>query len=385
MKIGLDIRTLETGHKFRGIGVYTKNLLKFLSKLDKTNQYILFCQKNPGIKEIIDRGFQYQLIAPRKIKDADKYNWYCDQFYFPRSIKKSQVKLVHIFDQLSMPLVKTTKTILTVCDLMQIKMCHGITKLKNQIKIFPIHYADQIITISEFSKKEIINYFKIPQEKIVVTYLGYDQDVYNVQPIIQKELNQFKLNIFTNPTAKYFIYLGSYEEFEPRKNLDFLINVFAQYIDQFKYHDRYLVMIGKKGCESDRIHELADKLNISQYIKFVGFIPVEEIKIAFSNAEALLFPSLFEGFGLPVLEAMACGCPIISSNSSSLPEVIDKAGILLDPRNKTDWIKAMQSIANKNYRQELIKKGLIQAAHFSWEKCACQTLEIYQKVLNGKN
>ena len=157
--------------------------------------------------------------------------------------------------------------------------------------------------------------------------------------------------------------------------------MFAKTITLLKKEKIALVFVGKTGVESTRIKKIAQGLGIQDKIVFTGFISEKDLVLAFQSAELLLFPSIYEGFGLPPLEAMACGCPIISSDKSSLPEVVGKGGILLDPTNVSSWVNQIKKILYiSDFRNKLIRTGLKQAKKFSWRKCAKETIDVYKEV-----
>lgn len=384
IKIGIDARVLQTSHRYRGIGIYAYNLIQNIARLDSINKYVFFSQgNNEGLKKIkFPQKFHYQEKSIRNAKDPSRYNWYLDQFFLPKAIKRNKVQIVHFLDQLSAPLIKTVKTIITVNDLMQF---HGQkSSWKNRIKIKPIVSADKIIAISEYTKKEIIKHFPIQKNKIKVIYDGYDENYFcpAKSPMIQKK---FRNKILGSEAKRYLFYSGSFEDHEPRKNVDFLLNI-LQELDQKNSKEISLIFSGKEGKESRRLQEKAAKLSLQDRIIFTGFLKKEELVRCYQSAEALVFPSFCEGFGLPPLEAMACGCPVISSNTSSLPEVVGGAGILLDPNDINSWVKNIKKILeDKTFAKALIKKGLIQAKIFSWDKCARETVNVYKEAYNGKN
>ncbi|MBI2020069.1 glycosyltransferase family 4 protein, partial [Candidatus Daviesbacteria bacterium] len=141
-----------------------------------------------------------------------------------------------------------------------------------------------------------------------------------------------------------------------------------------------LVIAGQKGWLFDEIYKLPKKLGIEDRVKFLGYVADEELPALYSGAQALVFPSLFEGFGLPILEAQASGCPVITSNISSMPDVAGKGAIYVDPYNTDDIVDAMIRVKGKEEREKLIKKGFENIKRFSWEKCAAQTLEVFEQV-----
>ncbi|MDO8573890.1 MAG: glycosyltransferase family 1 protein, partial [Candidatus Daviesbacteria bacterium] len=227
------------------------------------------------------------------------------------------------------------------------------------------------IAVSKATKLDLIKKIKINPEKVTVAYEGYNKDKFKKDP----EVNSLK---------GYYLFVGTVQ---PRKNLERVIKAVA------KIKNKNLIIVGSRGWLSDKIYQLPKELGIEDRVKFLGHVPDEELPPLYSNAEALLFPSLFEGFGLPILEAQACGCPVITSNISSMPEVAGKGAIYVDPYSVDDIVKGMQRLPARHryaqalageqavgYRQKLIKKGFENVKRFSWEKCARETLKVLEGV-----
>lgn len=382
MKIGIDIRTLETAHRFRGIGVYARELISQISQIDAKNKYVFFSQKdNEKLDFIKNKNFHYQNLQIRKNADFSKYNWPLDQIYFPCALKKSHVDLVHILDQLSCPIAKPAKTIVTVHDLIQVTGYHK-TNIKNKIKLWPVKHADKIIAISQAVKKDLEEVLKINPARIKVIYNGYNQKLF--VPVDDKKNKLFRKKLVGN--GKYLLYIGSFGQYEPRKNLDFLIKMFQKLSERGNSSNILLVMVGVLGPESERLKKIIKDRNIDDKVKFVGHVKHQDLPKYFQAAEIFLFPSLCEGFGLPPLEAMASGTPVISSNKTSLPEVIGNGGILLDPDDLNQWVLQIENLLDDyTLRKELIGKGLLQAKKFSWKKCAQETINTYKEVYDAKN
>ncbi|MGA2667111.1 MAG: glycosyltransferase family 1 protein [Patescibacteria group bacterium] len=383
MRIGIDTRALETGHRFRGIGTYARNLLKNIARLDKENEYLFFTQKSPSdASQIVPQAFKYQDVLVRQTADPTRYNWSKDQYSLPRAIRKNKIDLVHFLDQLSCPMIKGAKTIVTVNDLFQLK--GGQKNWKNSIKTWPLKRADKIIAISYYVKNDLIEFLKVDPGKIKIIYDGFDRDIFRLAED-PKKVEKFRQNLLKNRAKKYLFYIGSFIDHEPRKNLDFLLEIFEKFLKKSDENIK-LVIVGKTGSESERLINLAKKTGVADKIIFTGYLEKdEELPLYFQAAEMLIFPSLLEGFGLPLLQAMACGTPVVSSNTSSLPEVMGEGGVLIDPQNINAWVEEIMRIVDEpEYRQKLIKQGLNQAEKFSWEKCARETLEIYKEVYQGE-
>ena len=224
--------------------------------------------------------------------------------------------------------------------------------------------ADKIITISEFSKSEIMKYLQVKEEKIEVIPLGVDTKYYH-NNYSETEVEKIKKKY--NINNEYFLYLGT---IEPRKNIERLIRAYGELCKEKKDIPK-LVLAGKKGWLYDEIFSTVKTLNLQDAIEFLGYVDIKDAPLLIKGATAFVFPSLYEGFGLPPLEAMACGTPVIVSNVASLPEVVGDAGILVNPLSINSIKKAMLRIVEE---PELIIKlkeaGILQAKKFRWENTA---------------
>lgn len=348
MKIAIDATPLETGHKKRGIGFYTKHLIETLRSVDKTNEYILFT-----------RG--------QKLPKVDLVHYpYFDLFF------------------LSLPLKKLYKTVVTIHDLTPLVLPEFYLKglrgtIKFQVQKFSTRNVDGIITDSENSKKDIIRFLNFPTEKIFKVFLAPDEIF---KPISDENfLAQVKKKY--NLSEKFLLYVG---DVNLHKNLKRLLAAISQF-------NLPVVMVGEalvkeNLTETQELLRDIERLNLEKKVQRLGFVQSEDLVGIYNLATLLVEPSLYEGFGLPVLEAMSCGTPIACSNSSSLPEVGGKALVYFNPESVDEIASSIQKIFNWQQKQpskydELKRRGVSQAAKFSWEKTAKETLRIYQKVVNG--
>jgi len=263
--------------------------------------------------------------------------------------------------------------IVTVHDL--IRFCFDFDKetiterILLKLDVRGIKRATHIIAVSKHTKSDLIEYFKIPDDRISVVYNGIDHSIFT----------SCKTKVLDNP---YILYVGSERS---RKNLDRLVEAFS--ILRREFPELRLVKIGMSGrCEEYRRH-IMRKLNSQGMTQDVIFIDhASELDLAryYSSALLLAYPSLYEGFGLPPLEAMACGCPVVTSNTSSLPEVVGEAGIMVNPYDTISLAQAMrQVLTNSKLRDEMVRRGLEQSEKFSWERAAEQTQEVYDEVLTN--
>jgi glycosyltransferase involved in cell wall biosynthesis len=244
--------------------------------------------------------------------------------------------------------------------------------------------AKKIITVSEFTKQDLISQFKVAADKVTVTYEGVanlakGRDSLFVAKLDNQEtLKQYNIN------NNFLLYVGNAY---PHKNLDFLLKAFAKLL--IKKPDLRLVLVGKEDYFYNQIHDIARSLNIWQKeninspVIFPGYVSDAQLEILYQEALVYVFPSLYEGFGLPPLEAMAKGCPVISSDRASLPEILGSAALYFNPEKEDEMMeKIWQIIREKELRASLIKQGLEQAKKYSWWQCANETLAVYHKILD---
>ena len=253
---------------------------------------------------------------------------------------------------------------------------------------YSIRKASKVLTISESSKRDIIEYYQIPEDQVVVTYPGYDMLKLKSQNSNLKTIRE-KYGI----ESEYILSVGT---LQPRKNFVRLIEAFKN----IKYHlpaggsnikkqdeNIKLVIVGKKGWLYQEILDAPNKFGIQGEVKFLDYVPDEDLAGLYKGARCFVLVSLYEGFGLPVLEAMSLGCPVVVSNVSSLPEVAGEAGVLVNPNDLQDIAKGIGKVLkmNSEERNMMIQKGLKQAKKFSWEKCAKETLRILEEVADQKS
>jgi len=242
-----------------------------------------------------------------------------------------------------------------------------------QKNIEGIRKADIIITISEFSKNDIIRHVGISPDRIDVIYCGVDTNLFYPK---HDRTHLSRLGI--GPREKVLLYVGSEE---PRKNLKVLLE--AVTLLRKKIPRIVLLKVGSPGRKRDRwvTMQLVKKLKLEDCVFFIGDVPEEILPIYYNAADVFVFPSLYEGFGLPVVEAMACGCPVVASGTTSIPEIAGDAAILVNPSSPDEIAESVFEIMScEEKRREMIEKGLIQISRFDWKVAAAKTLKIYEKV-----
>lgn len=356
-----------------GIGRYIRNLLTNLQKIDKNNEYFIL---------LLKKDFDYLKFQGKNFRKVEAdFKWYgmSEQIELPRILKSLNPDLVH-FPHFNVPLFYRDKYIVTIHDLIHhhFQMKRATTKdpftykIKTwgykQIFTTAVNKSLKIISPSEFVKQQIVEEYKVLEEKIIVTPESVEESIIELsknksENIFEKLKQKFQIN---NP---YIYYVGNAH---PHKNLQMLIHVFQKIRKQ---HQNYqLVLSGPSHHFWDQLKKEEE----SEGVVFTNFVSDEEMVTLFQNATAFVMPSLEEGFGIPVLEAMACSCPVISSNAASLPEVGGSAVIYFNPKDENDMVKKIsQVLDDEKLRKELINKGEKRYKEFSWQKMAEQTLKIY--------
>jgi len=272
------------------------------------------------------------------------------------------------------PLLENTDipTVMTIYDLSLVKFkhCHPV----DRVRLFERHFykridvVDHFITISEFVRQEIIETFHVPPEKVTAIPLAVE-NYFMRKP--EEEVSYFKHE--KGLPDRYILTVGTHE---PRKNIATLIRAMAHTKEKYT-----LVSTGWSGWLNSEFQQEVRKLKMEKRIILLGHIPDEELVLLYNGASLMVYPSLYEGFGLPILEAMACGCPVICSNTSSMPEVAGGAAILISPENEIDIAEAIDKIMmNKKLSQQLTESGYKRAKEFNWKTTAQQTLSIFEQV-----
>ncbi|HIQ39262.1 MAG TPA: glycosyltransferase family 1 protein [Methanothermococcus okinawensis] len=372
MKVGVIADRLN--RPLTGIGYYVYRLIYGLSKLFD-DIYLINYDKNNIFQ--LNEIFIKNPINFKYLKSF--YFWHIYLNYYLNH-NKLDLDIIHSPENASLFVkLKYQKKVITIHDIIPFHFPETFTKITifRYKLLLPktLRTADKIIADSYNTKKDIIKYFKIPEDKTKVIHLGVDE---KYKPLSEEKINNIKEKYCIN--YPFILYVGT---LEPRKNIPTLIKAYYKLKKQGLPHK--LVITGKKGWKYKSIFETIDKLNLRKDVIFTGYVPDEDLPALYNAADLFVYPSLYEGFGLPPLEAMACGTPVITSNTSSLPEVVGDAGIMVDPYDVDGLSKAMYEVlTNDGLREELRKKGLERAKLFSWKKCAEEHLKVYEEVYNMK-
>ena len=378
MNIGIDGNEANIDRKV-GIGEYAFELLIQFSnsKLKTQNSKFVVYLKNKAMQDLPkeNQNWQYRVIGPKRF-------W--TQFALPVDLYFHKERPDVFFSPTHYaPRFSPIPTIISIMDLSYIHYPYMFKKsdlyqLKNWT-LYSVQKSKKIITISKSSKNDIIGYYKLDNDKVVVVYPGIKEKGINLQA--KSMDNSKKLRAKYNIRGKYILFVGT---LQPRKNIVRLIEAFGKILSEFsnsKEKELELIIVGKKGWFYQDILNAPQKNNIEKNVKFLDFVENEELPALYKEAVCFVLPSLYEGFGLPVLEAMQFGCPVLASNISSLPEAGADAAVYFDPYNVNDIAdKLKKVIENEELRKEMREKGFRQIKKFSWEKAATETLDIIKKV-----
>ena len=380
-RIGIDITSAIS--QGAGIGRYTRELVKAVLMERKDDQFMLFSAKQP-------RGGQVEIpflsspsnVVYKEIPINERWLhriWY--RLKVPLSVQNftGRLDLFHSPDFVLPPIGKKTPTLLTIHDLSFIHFPETFTPALvtylNRIVPWSIERATHILADSQATKDDLAAHWNVPREKVSVLYLGVSgmfKPITNPRSIksVQK-----KYNLDGKP---YVISVGT---IQPRKNYRMLIRAFRPVAERFP-HD--LIIVGGRGWKYDQISEEVESQGLLDRVHFLGFVDDADLPALYSAATLFTLPSLYEGFGLPILEAMACGVPVMASDVSSLPEVVGNAGVLLPAKDIVAWSQAMMElIEDMSRRTRLVGAGFLRAREFTWSKAARELAAIYDQLIIG--
>ncbi len=373
MRIGIDARFY--GPIGKGLGRYTQKLIENLERLDTANDYVIFLRG--------DNWADYQPRNPRFRKVLADYRWYTvkEQVYLPLAIYKQRIQVMH-FPHFNVPILYFGKFIVTIHDLILLqyptKRATTLGPLMYAMKLFgyrwvirrAVRRARALLTVSEYTKAQLIESFRLPAHKIVVTHEAVDPEQSSIATVSQTVLNQYRIK------KPYILYVGNAY---PHKNLERLICAYKLLIESGVSH--YLVLVGKHDYFYERLKKEVALLNLQGRVLFPGFVTDKDLPAIYEHASVYTFPSLLEGFGLPPLEAMAHGVPVVAARSSSLPEVLGDAARYCDPQSEEDIAAAIYAVLeDANVRQIMIQRGLKRVSLFSWDKLATTTQSLYLQI-----
>src|SRR5882757_530103 len=365
MKIGVMLRSLtDVG----GPGEYTRSLLNALLRIDRVNEYYLFIA-DPALAE---RYREFPNAHPVVLSTRSKFLF--DQVSIPRAVRKYEcdvlINLKH-----SVPLFTGAPAIFVMHGADWIAFPQNyyfFDRLYHKVSLpFFCRKADKIISVSHDATRIAVERLNLPPSQVATVYHGFRTDFHRVEDPERRARARERYKL----PEKFILYVG---RIYPMKNVRGLVEAFAKLRDRVPHS---LVICGIKHYKTEPDFAAIDKYSLHDRVIPTGFVEEEDLPVLYSMADAFVLPSLYEGFGIPLLEAMACGCPIVTSTQGSCPEVVDGAGVLVNPRDPADIAEGIYKILNdRDLAAELVRKGYQRVAQFSWEKCARETLDVIASV-----
>ena len=370
VRIAIDAR------KWRdyGIGTYIRNLVRHMARLDRTTEYVLIVQP-ADIEIAAELGENF-----RTVPDWSRNYSVREQFTVPLDLRRERIDLFHAPHYVLPPLTPC-KSVVTIHDCIHLRFPQYLPNRLAYVYArsslwMATHRAARVLTVSETSKRDILRYFNVPEKKIDVIYNAIDERL-GEEPTaaeVDRVRERYQLN------DPFILYAGN---IKPHKNLERLIEAFHRMRRGPLEHIKLLI-IGDEISKYATLRRTVHRLKLHKHVRFFGFVPDKTLASLYRLASVFVFPSLYEGFGLPPLEAMAAGTPVITSNVSSLPEVVGDAAILIDPYDLDAIADAMRRVLTDDaLRQDLRARGLVRVKEFSWDRSISRVREIYGEVLAG--
>jgi glycosyltransferase involved in cell wall biosynthesis len=374
MKIAIDISLAVD--QSAGVGTYTRGLLEGLAAIDTENEYLLYSYLDlpqPSYSGF-PQGHNFSLCTVKAGEEHWQRSW--SRADLPPKEALGRVDIIHS-PFFNAPRERHGALVVTIHDISFLLYPQFHTEA-NRLHCLngtlrTALYADRIIAVSHHTRKALVDYFSMPEERLRVIHEA-PRRVYYPEDDIELIRNTLeRLQVFRN----FILSVGS---LEPRKNLHNLLHAYAAYLHGHAGRE-LLVVAGGEGWLNEDLRLVVTKLGLGEHVKFLGFVQDADLRVLYSAAKLCVYPSFYEGFGLPPLEAMACGAPVITSNTSALPEVVGDAALLVDPKSSEELGDAMRQVLHdEGLRLKLRRQSLERAKLFSWERTAEETLAVYQEV-----
>jgi glycosyltransferase involved in cell wall biosynthesis len=363
MRIAFDLRRIKNP----GIGRYMKCLAEAVVAQAPEHQYLLILPPDGGQAVAIQNGQAEKLLS------SIPYYSIREQFALPRFLQRHKVDVFHS-PHFNLPLIRPCSTVVTIHDVIYLACKDDLPSRLGRVYYRGMiaasaRLADRVLTDSQFSKADIVRYLNADPAKIEVVYPGVDPRFLRVRDerTIQSVLSRYRVE------GDYILYTGIYK---PRKNHGALLRAFRELLKSGC--QATLVIAGPVGEGEAELCRLAEQLGIAKYMVVAGFIPDSDLPALYSGARVYACPSLYEGFGFTVLEAMACGVPVVCSARTSLPEIAGDAALYADPQNPGEFAEALAcAFSNAELREQLIEKGHRNCSRFQWETAAQDILAAY--------
>ena len=379
MKVALNAQLLSASASYRSAGISRAiyHLLAELPNVAGDEHLHVYAPDAPANRQLLGAPhLTAHLNGLPMDRPAVRIAW--EQVALPVELLRSRTDLLHALGFVS-PFAWRGPTIVTTYDLSFMRFPHLFNRGNRfYLRTFcppSLRRADRVITISEHARRDVIELCGVRPERVTAILLAADE---RFKPASPEAVAAFRER--HNLPDRFVLYLGT---LEPRKNVELLVRAYASLRQQGSV-DHVLVLAGARGWQYDPIFELVRELGLETFVRFAGFVQDDEQALWYSSATVFAFPSLYEGFGLPLLEAMACGTPVVASRASSLPEVVGDAGLLVDPSSSDELSAALLCVLEDTAeRAALASAGLARAQTFSWRRTAAETIQVYRDVLGA--
>lgn len=375
--IGINAHLLsgESGYRRAGIHHYISQLLHHLPPHPDWH-YLVFTQNSDELPAHLSLQWQ-----PTKWPTHNRWvriGW--EQLILPSIIRQKRLQLLHSM-AFSMPILGGCPTVVTIYDLSFIHYPERFPALQHWYlrwqTSWSCRHARQLVAISQDGKQDIQQQFHVPPSRISVVYPAVES---RFRPLPASEVEQFRQQKGLPP--QFILHIGT---LQPRKNIPVLLQAFAQLRQRtpHRYAECKLILVGGKGWFYEEIFAQVQQLDLATHVHFAGYVPDEELPWWYNSSHLLVFPSIYEGFGLPIIQAMACGTPVIAANTSAIPEVAGIAALLFHPQNISALTDQLQALLTDNdLHADLRQKGLEQSQKFTWSKSGQQLLDVYRQALS---
>ena len=372
MHIGLNAHLLSLTETYRGAGInwYIRNLLTHLPRVDHYNRYTVFLSD----RRFTSSGLTLRLSRLPTSRPVVRILW--EQTLQPLALRKERVDLLHAL-AFVVPLFSSCPSVVTIYDLSFLLYPEGFKGYKRFYlglsTRLSARKARRIIAISKSTKRDVVRLLGVSPDKVDVVYCGTDGAF---RPLPKAEVAAFRSQ--KGLPERFILFVGT---IEPRKNIITLIEAFAK-LQTCEPANLKLVIGGAKGWFYEDVFARVEELGLEGEVLFPGYIPASELPLWYNAAELFVYPSLYEGFGLPPLEAMACGTPVVVADTSSLPEVVGEAGVIVNPLDVEGLAEAMRRVlGDEALQQEMKERGLRRAQGFSWAETAQETVQVYRRAM----
>jgi glycosyltransferase involved in cell wall biosynthesis len=376
MRVAIDIRRAGDF----GIGTYIRNIVDQFARVDDGTEYLLIGQKS-HLADFDPLPENFTLLE----YSAEPGSFHT-HLHLPYLLHRREVDLLHM-PWFYAPAIVPSRLVITIHDLTDVLTPPpGISATLQAGRLFfarrALTRADRILAVSHSSKRDLARTFDVPEGKIEVVYNALDER-FLLEPMSEGADRILERHAVTDP---FVLYAGN---IKPQKNLPRLIEAFAVAKAELRDHPKYsnlkLLLIGDSAEEHSDLRRAVLRSRVQGEVRFLGFVPHPVLRVFYSRASAFLFPSLYEGFGLPPLEAMAHGTPVLTSNASSLPEVFSQAALLVNPENVFEIARGIRQILTEDIlREALVRRGYALVQKYSWERSAEQVRDVYRAVVSGE-